>query len=547
MKGVNAMILLNKNMPAEAFCVLEKAATRIMNTRSVTFGEGYPISFEIDSALSDERYIINSGEKGTVLRAADGLALFAAFGRFLRLSRFDGKGGFVPFCGEIDFTPKKKLRGMYFATHFENFYHSAPIEKVYEVIEDLALRGCNSLLVWFDMHHFNSMEDEGAQSLVKRLRAILGYANAIGIGGSLTMISNEGFASSPAELRAEWAVQNGYHSSPDSHYHVEICPSKEGGIGEILRARRVMLEHFADLKIDYVVYWPYDQGGCTCSDCAPWGSNSFLKLLPHFKALIKEMMPKTQVIVSAWYFDRFTSGEWEGFTERLGDEVFADVPYILSFFANGELPPVLRERGMPDGVRFIEFPEISMWSCSPWGGYGASHLAAFLDRNHSTGKAIYSGAYPYSEGIFEDANKFIELALYSGECENALDALREYMRFEFCTDSDELFEALRLTETTLARKRSRPGDYIKVTIEDTREVERVREIFEKYNSILPESITSSRNFRLFYLRALIDSEVVRNDGFSIRSELCQKAMSEIDEIYYVNEKTCPWVRPATGK
>ncbi len=546
MKGVNAMILINKNMPAEAFGILEKAAARILNLRSVPMGEGYSVSFEIDTSLSDERYIITSEENGCLLRAADSLALFAAFGRFLRLSTFDGKGGFAPFAGTIDFTPKKKLRGMYFATHFENFYHSAPLEKIYEVVEDLALRGCNSLLVWFDMHHFTSMEDEGAQSLVKRLRAILAYANKIGIGGSLTMISNEGFASSPENLRAEWAVQNGYHTSPDSHYHVEICPSKAGGIEEILRARRVMLEHFADLKIDYVVYWPYDQGGCTCKECAPWGSNGFLKLLPHFKALVNEMMPKTKIIVSAWYFDKFTSGEWEGFTDRLDDEMFEDIPYILSFFANGELPPVLSERGMPEGVEFIEFPEISMWTCSPWGGYGASHLAGFLERNNSTGKDIYSGAYPYSEGIFEDANKFIELALYSGECENAIDALREYMKFEFCTDSDELFEALLLTEQTLARKRSHLEN-IKVTIADPSKVENIREVFEKYNSILPENITSSRNFRLFYLRALIDSEIVRNEGYSIRSELCQQAMREIDGIYYVNERTCPWVRPATGK
>ena len=540
------MLLVNKNMPDEAFCVLERAAARISSLRLVRMDEGYPISLEIDSALSDERYVIKSEDDSCALRAADGLALFAAFGRFLRLSRFDGVGGFEPFTGELDFTPKKKLRGMYFATHFENFYHSAPIEKVYEVIEDLALRGCNSLLVWFDMHHYSSMRDESAMRMVKRLRDILGYANKIGMGGSLTMLSNEGFSSSPAELRAEWAVQNGYHATPDSHYHVEICPSKAGGIEEIIRERREMLECFADLKIDYVVYWPYDQGGCTCAECAPWGANGFLKLLPHFKALINEMMPKTKVIVSAWYFDRFTDGEWEGFTERLGDEVFADVPYILSFFANGELSPVLRDKGMPEGVEFIEFPEISMWSCSPWGGYGASHLAEFLERNYSTGKDIYSGAYPYSEGVFEDANKFIELALYSGECESAADALREYMRFEFCTDSDELFDALRLTETTLARKRFHLEN-IKVTLTDTSEVENIRAVFEKYNKILPEKIAASRSFRLFFLRALIDSEIVRNDGFSIRSELCQKAMREIDEIYYVNENTCPWVRPATGK
>ena len=181
-------------MPLEAFRILEKAAARLMTVRSVPMEEGLSVSLEIDTSLSDERYVIKSGNVGCKLRAADGLALFAALGRFFRLSHFDGKGGFLPFEGEIDFTPAKKLRGMYFATHFNNFYHSAPIEKVCEVVEDLALRGCNSLLVWFDMHHFESMEDAGAQTHVKRLREIRGYANRIGIGGSLTMISNEGFA-----------------------------------------------------------------------------------------------------------------------------------------------------------------------------------------------------------------------------------------------------------------------------------------------------------------------------------------------------------------
>ena len=537
------MILLNKNMPAEVFDILRRAAERLLSMRGVGLDGGFVVSLEVDGGLCDERYIITSNCDGCALRAAEPLALFAAFGRFLRKSRFDGAGGFEPFDGELDFTPIKKLRGMYFATHFENFYHTAPMEKVYEVIEDLALRGCNNLLVWFDMHHFESMKDEAAQSLVSRLRAILSYANKIGIGGSLTMLSNEAFSGSPEHLRAEWAVQNGYHATPDSHYHVEICPSKAGGIEEILRARREMLEYFADLKIDYVVYWPYDQGGCTCRDCAPWGSNGFIKLLPHFKSLIGEMMPATEIILSAWYFDKFTSGEWRGLCEAYARGKLCGTKYVLSFFENGNMPDV----PLPEGIEFIEFPEISMRGCSPWGGYGASHLAGFLDRTHAACKDIYSGAYPYSEGIFEDANKFIELSLYSGECENAIEALREYMRFEFCTDSDELFEALLATEQTLERCRSHAYEHIKVTLTAPEKVEDIRATFKKYTEILPESIAKSRNFRIFCLRALIDSEIVRNDGFAIRSELCQQAMRELEEFYYVTENTLPWVRPARGK
>ena len=537
------MILINKNMPEEAFAILEKAAARILKQREVFLGEGFCVTFELDPAILDERYVMVSEEGVCKLYAGDVLTLFAGFGRFLRKSSFDGKGGFVPFEGEFDFMPAKKLRGMYFATHFGNFYHSAPIEKVYEVIEDLALRGCNSLLVWFDMHHYNSMKDESAQKMVKRLHDILAYANKIGMGGSLTMLSNEGFASSPEHLRAEWAVQNGYLKEPHSHYHVEICPSKEGGIEEIIRERREMLEHFADLKIDYVVYWPYDQGGCTCADCAPWGSNGFLRLYPHFKALIKEMMPETEIIVSAWYFDLFTSGEWRGFGDACARGALGDAKYILSFFENGNMP----DAAIPEGFEYIEFPEISMRGCSPWGGYGASHLAAFLDRTYKACRHIYSGAYPYSEGIFEDANKFIELMLYSGERDNAFDALRDYVRFEFCTEDEALYDAVLRSENFLARKRLRLEDGIKVEFEDTGDIEQVRAVFEHYNAILPENITSSRNFRIFYLRTVIDSEIAKNDGFAIRSEACQEAMRELDEIYYVTDNTLSWVRPPRGK
>ena len=50
------MFLINKNMPLEAFRILETAADRLMSVRSVTMGEGFPVSLEIDAALSDERY-----------------------------------------------------------------------------------------------------------------------------------------------------------------------------------------------------------------------------------------------------------------------------------------------------------------------------------------------------------------------------------------------------------------------------------------------------------------------------------------------------------
>lgn len=546
---ITSFKLINLGMSADSFAVLHNAAKRVLALRRLGLSEddGYAVTVVLDGSLKNDRYIITAKSDGADIVAANDCAIHAAFGRLMLESKFDGKGGFAPLTECIDFTPAKPLRGMYFATHFHNFYHNAPIEQVYEVIEDLAMRGCNSLLVWFDMHHYYSMEDEGAQELVQRLRAMLKYANKIGMGGSLTMLSNEAFKSSPEELRAPNAIMGKYHTRPYGHYHVEICPSRPGGIEKILEYRRQMLEYFKDLKIDYVVYWPYDQGGCTCADCEPWGANGFLKLLPHFKALVKQVMPNTKVIVSTWYFNKFIEGEWQAFYDKLGDDMFKDVPYIMSFFHNGNVPECIRKGGIPEGVRFIDFPEISMWSCKPWGGYGASVLTKFLQTTNDASAHFYHGGFPYSEGIFEDANKFIMLSSYTGLYPNAYDALRAWVAHEFCCDDEELYQAILKTETALARGYDRTGEFLRVPIKDTSDIEWVYETMQKYNDILPENITSSRNFRLFYLRSVIDRELADCDFCPNNSEVCQQAMKEIFEIYHSDERTYPSLRPPYGK
>lgn len=541
--------LINLGMDADSFSVLQNAARRVLTLRRIGLSDNgdYTVTLTLDTSLKDDRYIITAKDNGADIAAANDCAAHSAFGRLMLESKFDGRGSFTPLSHSIDFTPAKPLRGMYFATHFHNFYHNAPIEQVYEVIEDLALRGCNSLLVWFDMHHYHSMEDEGAQELVHRLRQMLKYANKIGMGGSLTMLSNEAFKSSPEPLRAPNAIMGKYHTRPYGHYHVEICPSRPGGIEQIIEYRRQMLEYFKDLKIDYVVYWPYDQGGCTCADCEPWGANGFLKLLPHFKKLIYEMMPDTKVIVSTWYFNKFIEGEWQAFYDKLGDDLFKDVPYIMSFFHNGNVPQCIKQGGIPEGVKFIDFPEISMWSCKPWGGYGASVLTKFLQTTNDASAHFYHGGFPYSEGIFEDANKFISLGSYTGLYPNAYDALRAWVAHEFCCEDEELYQAILKTETALARGYDRTGEFLRAPIKNTSDIEWVYQTLQKYNKTLPENITASRNFRLFYLRAIIDRELASCDFCPNNSELCQEAMQELFSIYHSEDRTYPSLRPPFGK
>lgn len=548
---MNRVRLKNCGMGESSFEILTRSVRRFLNLREVLLTDGEEdllLTLHSDAAYVQDRYRILVSEHGADIYAGNDCALHAGVGRLLLETVFDGRGGMTPPQSGtvVDFTPARPIRGMYFATHFYNFYHSAPIEQVYEVVEELALRGCNSILVWFDMHHFASMQDPGAQALVSRLRNILKYANRIGMSGSLTMLANEAFCSSPEELRAEWRAVGRYHSSPDDHYHLEICPNKPGGIEEILRERREMLSCFSDLDIRYVCYWPYDQGGCTCEKCQPWGANGFLKLLPHFQALVKEVLPNTEIIVSTWYFDKFIDGEWDAFYPRMSEPVFRDIRYVMAFFFHGRLPDCIAEHGIPEGIRFVDFPEISMYSCNPWGGYGASVLTAFLDETNRASGGLYSGGFPYSEGIFEDANKFIQLGFYSGLYPDAHDALRAYVRSEFCCADEALYEAIRRTETALAREKDRTQPEFRCRIRCSDDIEFVYRTLTGYNESLPPRIAASTKFRLFYLRAVIDYELMTHDYYPIRSERCQEAMREINSIYCADARTKRWVKAPVG-
>ena len=397
--GMTTFSIRNLSMNQESFQILRHTLTRRFLERGCALSDDgeYTFTLAVDKSLTNDRFRLTTEGSTTTFTAANDCALHAAVGYYLMKSRFDGTGGFTPYEKAVDFTPAKPLRGMYFATHFHNFYEEAPLLEVYEVIEDLALRGCNALLVWYDMHHFSSIDEPKSISLIERLKAFMRYAKAIGMKASMMTLANEGFDSSPEPLRASFRVENGYHTKPCGVYDRELCPSKPGGMEEILRERRAVLEAFSDVQPDYICYWPYDQGGCTCPDCAPWGANGYLRILPEFLRLVQEIMPDTRLILSTWYFDHFIDGEWDAFWKKLLAGEIKGFDYIMSFFHGGVLPDCIKRDGIPKAIRFIEFPEISMQECAPWGGFGANPLCRSIDRTNMASGHLYEGGYPYVE------------------------------------------------------------------------------------------------------------------------------------------------------
>ncbi|KAB2645464.1 MAG: hypothetical protein DVB33_10830, partial [Verrucomicrobia bacterium] len=162
------------------------------------------VEFAVVKGIGAEGYRIEDRRGGGVrIVGNDERGLLYGVGKFLRTSRYD-QGGFTAGDWRGISVPQKPIRGIYFATHFNNFYHDAPVEEVQRYVEDLALWGFNVIAVWYDMRYAgNGYDDPAAVTFRARLHAIGESAKRLGLDVALIMMANESYQNSPAALRAD--------------------------------------------------------------------------------------------------------------------------------------------------------------------------------------------------------------------------------------------------------------------------------------------------------------------------------------------------------
>ena len=99
------------------------------------------VMFVIDESLGGENAAVKVANGRAEVRGARFRALVAGAGVMMRAMRFCGKG-FELADGEYRFSPAKPFRQVYFARHFENWYHRASTELIVRYFEDLMLWVC---------------------------------------------------------------------------------------------------------------------------------------------------------------------------------------------------------------------------------------------------------------------------------------------------------------------------------------------------------------------------------------------------------------------
>lgn len=441
----------------------------------------------------------------------DTRGLLFGVGKLLRASRYH-QGGFIPGPWRGTSLPEKTVRGIYFATHFHNFYHDAPIAEVERYVEDLGLWGFNTLIVWYDMHHFNGFDSPEAADLRMRLKAICGAAHRVGLDVGLVNIANEGYANSPTALRADPKGMRG------ADFRTDICTSKPEGRQYVLNNLARQYDWARDLKPKWVVIWPYDSGGCGCAKCQPWGHGGYLRIAEAEARLARSKFPGVRVVLSTWFFDR---------QERTGlARAFATRPDWVDY--------LLVERGdptgtvgapwahhSPGGIPLVGFPEITMagnvWS---WGGSGANVLPTRYQREWNDIKTQWQGGFPYSEGIYDDIHKALFAGFYWKADTTADETLKEYVAFEFSPDVvDLVLPAIRLIEENVTPQKGIASSL------------KARELLEQADARLSSEARRAWRWRILLLRARINAQLYLNGGVA-RGRVLHDACEEITAIYH---------------
>jgi hypothetical protein len=313
-----------------------------------------------------------------------------------------------------------------------------------------------------------------------------------------------------------------------------LCPSFPEAWNLLLQLYDGLLDEFKDIGLDYFVFWPYDEGGCACKDCWPWGARGFVRLSRELAAHIRTRFPDCKRILSTWCFenedDNNPDGEWVGLTQALAQDK-SWVEYLMADGHDNYFPAYPLTNGVPGNLPLVNFPEISMFGMGPWGGYGANPAPAHFQMLWDRIKHMAAGGAPYSEGIYEDLNKAIVAGFYWDPKRKAEDTVREYVSFEFSPDAaDQLVEVVRIFEENHDRGKIREN------------AARALALVQRAEARLPKQARRSWRWRIFALRALIDKEMFDHKG-KLEGATLKAAFEELTRIYHAGNAHSMPIKP----
>lgn len=493
-------------------------------SRVATAGVGaYCLRFALDPLQPEEGFVLEMKDGAAEIRARGFAGFLYGAGKFLRTIEYsaDSIGVRVGFFAE---RPRSVFRNAYMARHFGNWYDRAPVALQNAYVEDLALWGINgiSTMIVTPVQVQGGADSPAVRESVAVYKATYDNAKRLGllVRAGLGLGNQTGWDTDPR-------CRGTALTNPIFNLGFNACPHAPGTLARIdenaeMRLKAVGPEYLPDVTCVF----PYDEGGCACMRCAPWGGNGYLLLCERAQKWLAAHAPRTKFMACTWMFQ---DDEWELLEGRIRKGFRPD--YIMVDAHGDQFPkyPLTHDLG---GIPLVTFPEISMWGRFPWGGYGAQPLPKRFRRIFDQVKDRVTGYVYYSEGIYEDINKLCVQQFYWNDADEQ-ETLRAYARFYLPGCREEDFVALceLLEENHLAPDvaRAKPRDK-EAEATYLERIDRALGLVRKMDAAILPSMRDGWRWRMLVCRAELDRELFRSDNGWAQTKRGNELMNELIRI-----------------
>ena len=472
-------------LPVRQRFVAEMLETRVRERVSSGAGKSFDVKYVSDETIPGEQAAVRVRDGRAEIRASRLRGFLAGTGNLLKSFSWTHDSFCAP-VGNYDFKPAKSMRMVFMDRHFINWYMEAPEAEFRRYVDDLALDGYNAFYFQYampvvDVARASCEETIGFERISHAVcRRVADLDCEYGEWGG----SNQMPMNSPEEYRA---APNTNPKCPPTGFNA--CPAKPCALEAMLRFRESDLKKLDGVQVGYLTHWPYDEGGCGCAVCRPWGGNGYPKLIEKFNAINKRHHPEAKSIVSTWFFNE---ADYAGLWKYLESHDWVD--YVLADDFGPVYPEYPLKHKLPGRAKLITFPEISMWGRAPWGGYGATALPKFLHGLFRQSASVAEGFMCYSEGIYEDINKSLVVGFYINPDDAPDDILLRYGRYHFAgADPQDFVRLANLLETNHRQTLMRRGDVLAA-----------KELAEKMDREMLPTVRNGWRWRLVLLRTQID-------------------------------------------
>ena len=499
---IDTSLLPTEPIYSKLYPIVSKRIQDRCHTVCVNRGSAdYTVRFCVDATVPAEGFRINDLQDtiGVEITGADFLALMYGAGQFLHTSRYI-RQTILPTSWRGQSVPACEKRMIFFAQHFYNWYQCCSAEEICEHIEDLTLWGINGVVSVFSCLNLTSWDDPNLADLVALFHKTLSAARALNLKIGIEY-SNVDFMVPNTAVAAD----KKYMISQTGHL---VCPSTEEGFAYYQSMLARILDYTdAFGGLDFITIWSYDEGGCSCDRCWPWGGRGFYNMAHRISKYIKGRYPKIEIWLATWYLGRHErqKEEWPLLYKNLqadaakGDN-WADYllletrdDYDAVFF------PI--RNGQPTAhTKLLTFPDVSMCGVTPWGGFGAIVTPKLMERQEAPFAPHCSGGYLYTEGIFDDMNKIITLGLYWDRNRPTSQTIADYCGYEFKgIDAKELIQLIDHIEAShLLTNRF---DRKPCNLQDC---DAAWALAEKINAAAEDDTKAYWKWRILYIRAYLD-------------------------------------------